>query len=117
MTRIPFLTLIALASGSAAITNLRVAGATATQAVIAYTAPAAGACMVEISESAAYTPLVHDVDATLFTGANRDNRDGSILAAAADFRRGQARGGARLDGDSFPRVAGYTAHCFGSPAA
>jgi hypothetical protein len=60
------------------ITNVRITGVTATQAVLGYIAPDGGACTVEASEFAGYAPLAHDVNATLFPGDNRDNRAGAI---------------------------------------
>jgi hypothetical protein len=61
-----------------AITNLRVVGTTATQAIIAYTAPDGNACTMRVSESPSLTPLSHDVDPALFSGGDRDDRPGSI---------------------------------------
>ena len=61
-----------------AIENIRLQGVTPTQATLFYTAPDEGACRIEVSESASYTPLVHDVDPRLFAGSNSDVRSGSI---------------------------------------
>src|SRR5437016_4792917 len=55
-------------------------GTTSTQAILAYAAPVDGACAIEVSESAAYTPLVHDVDANLFPQSNLDSRQGSLVS-------------------------------------
>lgn len=52
--------------------------ATSRQIVISYTAPNFTPCTVEVSESAAYMPLVNDVNSALFTGANLDNRIGTL---------------------------------------
>jgi hypothetical protein len=53
-------------------------GVSNTQAIISYTAPSIDACTIEVSESPTYTPLVHDVDPTLFTGSDQDSRTGSL---------------------------------------
>lgn len=58
-----------------AITNITILGTTNTQAVLRYTAPDLTACTWEVSESPTYTPLVHDINNTLFTDANKDNRE------------------------------------------
>ena len=63
----------------AAVTNVRVAGTTAAQAVVAYTAPDAAACSVAVSESAGYAPVVYDVDGAKFTNAMLDSRAGNMV--------------------------------------
>lgn len=64
---------------SAAITVTTVATSN-TQALLAYAAPDSNPCQIEISESATLSPLVHDVDQVLFTGANNDNRPGNLTS-------------------------------------
>jgi hypothetical protein len=56
----------------AAISNFRVVGTTATQALIAYTAPDGNACTVQASQSSGLTPLALDLDPGTFANANLD---------------------------------------------
>ena len=56
---------------------------TNTQVKFTYTSGTSAACTVEVSESPSYSPLVHDVDPTLFSGSNVDNRTGSGATAGA----------------------------------
>jgi hypothetical protein len=58
---------------SAQPTGLHVVGVPLpTQAVISYTAPSATYCTVEVSHSSSYSPLIHDVNGSLFSNADRD---------------------------------------------
>jgi hypothetical protein len=76
-----FLPAIALAG----ISNVRMAGTTSTQAVIAYTAPDNNACTLAVSTSPSYTPSVPDLDPTLFSGASVDSRTGNLSIGRARF--------------------------------
>jgi hypothetical protein len=106
--------LLTIAPAHGAIANLRVAGTTSTQAVIAYTAPDDNPCTVEVSESAAYTPLVHDVDTVLFDGANSDSRAGSISnGRLRTFVAGKRTAEIGNDNWRYSRaLQAYTAHYF-----
>ena len=55
-------------------TNVRISQLTSTQAILAFTAPNANVCSLQVSESATYAPLVTDVDPGIFSGADQDNR-------------------------------------------
>jgi len=71
------------ASCFAGIAGVAVSGATATQAVVTYTAPNTSPCTLAVSETAdadanPQPPLVHDVDPNLFAGADQDNRADNV---------------------------------------
>lgn len=70
------------ASGSGAIGVVSKA-VTSTQAVLSYNAPNTNPCTVEVSESNTYSPLVHDVDETLFPGSSADTRSASVITGTA----------------------------------
>ena len=69
--------------GFGAVGNIAVRGVTNTQAILTYTAPDTGACLVAVSESASFVPLVHDVDPALFAGSNLDSRPESLSSGRA----------------------------------
>src|ERR1051325_2218697 len=52
--------------------------ATSHQIIATYTAPDTGACTIEVSESNTYSPVITDVNSTLFSGSNIDSRTGSL---------------------------------------
>lgn len=58
---------------------------TATQAVLSYTAPDTTACTHEVSEDASYSPVVNDVNTSLFASSNSDSRSGSISNGTSRF--------------------------------
>lgn len=68
---------LSVSAAFAAVSDVHVLGVTNTQGVIIYRAPSSADCTVEVSEESDYTPLVHDVDATLFSGSDLDSRSAS----------------------------------------
>ena len=77
------LALMLLAGSTLSAMTVNVATTSPTQAVLTYTAPSNSACTVEVSESNAYSPLVHDVDPALFSGSNSDGRSGALTSGTA----------------------------------
>lgn len=52
--------------------GLRVDGVTSTQAIVSYIPPSGAACTIEVSESPSYSPVVNDVNTSLFASSNSD---------------------------------------------
>lgn len=99
-----FLLILLPLLASAAVTVKRVEP-TNTQVVLEYVAPSASACTIEVSEAAGYSPVVHDVNATLFTGANSDARAGNVTDGTARiFVVGQRTSGTASDGKLYSRA-------------
>ncbi|HWR52086.1 MAG TPA: hypothetical protein VN428_13320 [Bryobacteraceae bacterium] len=100
-----------------AIDNIRVLGTTATQAVLAYSAPSAAACSLQISErnsfGADYSP-VHDVNSALFPGADSDARTGSVVhGRSRTFVAGKRAAERAADGRYYSRaLQAFTTHYF-----
>src|SRR5712692_5776048 len=78
-----FVTGFASDAGGQNSLNLTVVGTTSTQAILQYTAPSTAACTIEVSESASFFPLVHDVEPNLFPQANLDTRSGNLVNGQA----------------------------------
>ena len=96
------------------ITDVSVSGVTSTQAILSYTAPDQNSCSVEVSENVTYTPLVHDVDPLLFSGANLDVRPGAIsYQTSRTFVAGKRAAEVGLDGRRYSRaLQALTPHFF-----
>jgi len=63
--------------------SIVVEAVTNTQAILSYTAPDSNPCTLSVSESPSYSPLVNDVNTTLFASSNSDARDGSITSGTS----------------------------------
>lgn len=93
---------------------VQVIGVTNTQAVLRYSPPGAGACTVEVSESAGYRPLVNDVNPAMFEGAHRDDREGSVASESTRvFVAGRRTTQRAIDGKFYSRaLQAYATHYF-----
>lgn len=92
-----------------AVTNVRVAGTTPVEAVIAYTAPDSSPCTVEASENSSFTPLVPAVNSSLFSSSNSDGGGGR----ARTFVIGARRSAVANDGKAYSlALQAGTAHYF-----
>ncbi len=79
--------------------------ATATQAIVTYTAPSSAPCSIQVSESASLSPLVHDVDPSLFPGSNLDSRPGNLAEGLQrTFVVGARRGDLAADNNHYSRA-------------
>ena len=67
--------------------TITVEGATATQVLLSYVPPDTSPCTVQVSESASYSPLVADVDPSLFTSAGVDTAYNVLPAGATRLLR------------------------------
>src|ERR1700722_237489 len=85
----------------------QVAGVTATQALLHYQAPSPAACQVRVSGNQSLSPLIADLDPALFTGADQDNRSGSVAAPGGTdryFAVGKRRADLASDGKHYSRA-------------
>lgn len=86
-------------------TQIQVQGSTPTQAVISYTAPSSADCTIEASENSTYSPVVNDVNATLFSGANSDARFSALrVGSRRVFIIGTRSADLALDGKLYSRA-------------
>ncbi len=93
--------------------SITVVGTSNTFAVLSYTAPSSSACTVEVSESNTYSPLVNDVNGSLYTNANQDDRDGNLGAGTTSrvVKVGTRTSAVALDTVSYSRaLQAYTTH-------
>jgi len=112
--RILFAVLVFAQVAAASVDNVRVVGLTSTQAGVSYNAPSSSACTLEVSESPAFLPLVHDVDTALFPSANSDDRSGNVNNGRyRTFVVGQRTVTTAIDGKRYSRaLQANTVHYF-----
>lgn len=80
LAAILLLCLGAVSHSPAAVTNLRVKGATSTKIIISFYADVPTNCTIEVSQSATFTPLAPDVDTAQYGAAANDcNRAGNVV--------------------------------------
>jgi hypothetical protein len=63
----------------AAVNNARIMGVTPTQIILYFEKSGPGAATLEVSESASYSPVIYDVDATKFSASNQDTGRASCV--------------------------------------
>lgn len=89
----------------AAITNVRVTDETTTGAVVRFLAPDA-ACTLKVSQLANLSEIVYDLDGSLFTGANSDVSNSSVIKYGNEraWAVGKTLTAAALDGKNYSRA-------------
>jgi hypothetical protein len=94
--------------------TVTVTGITATQAILTYVAPSTAACTVQVSESVGLSPLIHDVDPTLFSGSNSDTRTGTVnVGLQRSFVVGLRTSALASDGKLYSRaLRAFTQHFY-----
>jgi hypothetical protein len=99
--------------GTGDFTN-QIIGITNTQAVLTYSSPTTSPCSILVSESASYSPLVNDVNPTLFSDSDKDNRPGSSSSGSEKvFVIGKRSADLALDGIRYSRaLQAYTTHYY-----
>ncbi len=100
-------------SGTGDFSN-QIIGTTPTQAILTYSSPTTNPCTVQVSQSSSYSPLVNDVNPSLFSGSNSDNRTGNISGSTQRvFVIGKRSADTALDGNRYSRaLETYTTHYY-----
>lgn len=84
---------------------VQILGLTNTQAVLIYNSPVISSCSVRVSTSSQYSPVVNDVNASLFTSANLDSRPGNMTGPMTRvFVMGKRTADVALDGKRYSRA-------------
>jgi hypothetical protein len=98
--------------------SAQVIGTTAVQAILFYSAPDSNPCTIEVSVNSSFSPLVHDVDPTLFPSSNTDGGG----ASPRIFVVGRRKADVAVDGNRYSRALQtqttyyYQVTCDGQPA-
>jgi hypothetical protein len=101
-TLLPLLFAPCLALAATSIVSIE---PTATQAIVRVATDQTGSCTYRASESNTFTPLSHDVDQTLFPGANSDARTGAIVNGTSHvFVLGTRTAAKAADGKFYSRA-------------
>ena len=66
------------ATAAGQVLNVEISSKTSAQVVLSYFVPDTTPCQIQVSENSNFQPLVHDVDPSLFAGADSDQRPGSL---------------------------------------
>jgi hypothetical protein len=91
----PMVAAFALAGSADAVTVVQVGkqDITSTQAIVRVRTDQPGFCTYRVSEGPGFSAMVNDVNPAIFSGANSDGRDGSIITGISSGRGGSPSAG------------------------